>query len=197
MEGGPAVEVPLSPWWRRRIAGAFSFPGMTRLMATLALAAAGAAVGSALLPAGISVLGATITGATIGSQIGALAGSFVDQALFAPSGQTRTFRGPAPVRPARHRLDRRRADPAPLRPLPARRPGDLGDRLRGGGRHHDAASRRRRQGASARRLGGGGAAQQIEYRYYANFAVALAEGPITGIGRVWADGRELDLSGIT
>jgi NlpC/P60 family putative phage cell wall peptidase len=27
MEGGPAAEVALSPWWRRRIAGAFAFPG--------------------------------------------------------------------------------------------------------------------------------------------------------------------------
>jgi NlpC/P60 family putative phage cell wall peptidase len=26
MEGGAACEVPLSPWWRRRIAGAFAFP---------------------------------------------------------------------------------------------------------------------------------------------------------------------------
>jgi len=30
MEGGPAAEVPLSPWWRRRIAGAFAFPGTVR-----------------------------------------------------------------------------------------------------------------------------------------------------------------------
>jgi NlpC/P60 family putative phage cell wall peptidase len=28
MEGGPAAEVVLSPWWRRRIAGAFRFPGL-------------------------------------------------------------------------------------------------------------------------------------------------------------------------
>lgn len=28
MEGTRACEVPLSPWWRRRIAAAFSFPGM-------------------------------------------------------------------------------------------------------------------------------------------------------------------------
>ena len=55
-------------------------------MATLALAAAGAAVGSALLPTGITVLGATITGAALGCQVGALAGSFVDQALFGPPG---------------------------------------------------------------------------------------------------------------
>lgn len=26
MEGGPACEAPLTDWWRRRIAGAFSFP---------------------------------------------------------------------------------------------------------------------------------------------------------------------------
>ena len=36
-----------------------------------------------------------------------------------------------------------------------------------------------------------------EYRYYASFAVALAEGEIAGIGRVWADGAELDLSTVT
>jgi NlpC/P60 family putative phage cell wall peptidase len=28
MEGAPVSEVALSPWWRRRIAGAFSFPGV-------------------------------------------------------------------------------------------------------------------------------------------------------------------------
>lgn len=30
MEGGPVAEVALSPWWRRRIAGIFSFPGVQR-----------------------------------------------------------------------------------------------------------------------------------------------------------------------
>lgn len=30
MEGSPAAEVSLSPWWRRRIAGAYSFPGTQR-----------------------------------------------------------------------------------------------------------------------------------------------------------------------
>jgi hypothetical protein len=31
-----------------------------------------------------------------------------------------------------------------------------------------------------------------QYVYFANFAVALAEGPVTRIGRIWLDGRELD-----
>lgn len=56
-------------------------------MATLAFAAAGAFVGNTLLPAGISFLGTAISGAAIGAQVGALAGSYVDQSLFGASGE--------------------------------------------------------------------------------------------------------------
>ncbi len=63
-------------------------------MATLALAAAGAAAGSALLPAGVSVLGLALTGATIGAQVGAFAGAAIDRSLFAASGQARSVEGP-------------------------------------------------------------------------------------------------------
>jgi hypothetical protein len=45
--------------------------------------------------------------------------------------------------------------------------------------------------------GGGPSVRTTEYLYYASFAVALCEGPITGIGRVWADGKPMDLSGVT
>src|SRR5690606_6087310 len=45
--------------------------------------------------------------------------------------------------------------------------------------------------------GGGGKVKTTEYLYYASFAVALCEGPITGIGRIWADGKPMDLSGVT
>ena len=46
--------------------------------------------------------------------------------------------------------------------------------------------------------GGGGGTQTITttYSYFANFAVGLCEGPIGRIGRVWADGKPLDLSGL-
>ena len=63
-------------------------------MATLALAAAGAAVGGALLPAGVTLFGAAIGGATLGAQVGALAGAFIDQSLLAPSGQPTVAHGP-------------------------------------------------------------------------------------------------------
>lgn len=45
--------------------------------------------------------------------------------------------------------------------------------------------------------GGGPKVTTTAYLYTASFAVALCEGPITGIGRIWADGKPLDLSGVT
>ena len=159
-------------------------------MATLALAAAGAAVGSALLPAGISLLGATLSGAAIGIQIGALAGSYVDQALFGASGQSRAVEGPRLQRSARHGLDGRRADPAHLWPRAPRRPGDLGDRLRRGDRHHDGIARRR-QGHAARPARVDAVDGLSLLRQLRGGAVRRARS--RGIGRVWADGRELDL----
>ena len=37
----------------------------------------------------------------------------------------------------------------------------------------------------------------VEFGYSLSFAVALCEGQIDGIGRVWADGQPMDLSGVT
>ncbi|MFM9943199.1 MAG: glycoside hydrolase/phage tail family protein [Hyphomicrobiaceae bacterium] len=162
-------------------------------MATLALSVAGAAAGSALLPAGVSVLGATISGAVIGSQIGALAGSYVDQALFGTSGQTRALAGP--------RLsDLKLTTSTEGAHIPR-----LFGRARLGGQIIWATPVE--EEVITTRAGGGGkgspggsraqATSTTNYSYYANFAVALCEGPITGIGRVWADGQELDLTTIT
>lgn len=47
--------------------------------------------------------------------------------------------------------------------------------------------------------GKGGGKQEVTTKtrlYFANFATGLCEGPIAGIGRVWADGKPLDLTGI-
>ncbi|MDC7788689.1 glycoside hydrolase/phage tail family protein [Rhodoplanes sp. TEM] len=43
---------------------------------------------------------------------------------------------------------------------------------------------------------GGGTTSTTTYRYYADFAVGLCEGPIGRVGRIWADGEPLDLSGL-
>src|SRR5690606_11468234 len=128
-------------------------------MATLALAAAGAAAGSALLPSGLTVLGATIGGATIGSQAGALAGSCVDQALFGASGQSRTFAGP-------RLTDLRVTASTEGAPIPR-----VYGRARVGGQVIWATDFEEevvtsQAGGGGKGVGGGGAAKNIEYRYY-------------------------------
>ncbi len=45
--------------------------------------------------------------------------------------------------------------------------------------------------------GGKGGPRTVEYGYSLSFAVALCEGEIDGVGRVWADGQPMDLSGAT
>jgi hypothetical protein len=47
------------------------------------------------------------------------------------------------------------------------------------------------------RSGGKGGPRTVDYDYSLSFAVALCEGAIDGVGRVWADGRPMDLSGVT
>ena len=47
------------------------------------------------------------------------------------------------------------------------------------------------------RVGGSKGQKTSAYAYSLSCAVAVAEGPIDGIGRVWADGKVMDLSGAT
>ena len=159
-------------------------------MATLALAAVGAAVGSSVLPAGVGFLGVALSGATIGSQVGALAGAYVDAALFGASGQGRAVEGP--------RLsDLRVTASTEGSPLPR-----IYGRARVGGQiiwatdlEEDIVTTT--ESAGSGKGGSGGDATLTQYRYYANFAVALGEGVVTRIGRIWADDQELDLSRTT
>ena len=156
-------------------------------MATLALAAAGAAVGSALLPSGIAVLGATLTGAAIGTQIGALAGSYIDQALFAPSGGSKNVQGP------------RLSDLHVTASTEGAAIPRIYGRVRSGGQiiwatDFEEEAVTQEAGGGGKGIGGGSSATSTTFRYYANFAVALCEGPISSIGRVWANGQEIDLS---
>lgn len=161
-------------------------------MATLALAAVGAVAGSTLLPAGVSFFGATLSGAAIGAQVGALAGSYVDQALFASSGEGRVVQGPR----LKDLHVTASTEGAPL-------PRVLG-RVRVGGQviwatdFEEVVVRSSQSvGGGKGGFGGGSSVEQVQYKYFANFAVAVAAGEITGIGRVWADGQELDLSKFT
>jgi hypothetical protein len=142
-------------------------------MATLVLQTAGQALGSSL--------GGPL-GATIGRAAGALAGSLIDQAIF---GSSRRVEGP--------RLgDLQLMTSSEGAALP---------RLVGSARLAgqviwalpiEEVAKVEQQGGVKGGLGGG--VETTRYSYFASFAVALCEGPVTRIGRVWADGKPFDLT---
>lgn len=179
-------------------------------MATLVLGAVGSAVGGAIFPG--SVLGTALTGASIGGAAGSVAGALIDNALMAPlasaSGETHVVEGP--------RLsDVQVGASSEGAPLPrvygrARLPGQLvwatrfeeevtvttqttgGGQVKGGGKNVFGGS-----GGSSQATAPTETVKTVEYSYFANAAYAVCEGPITRIGRIWADGKELRQSDYT
>lgn len=128
----------------------------------------------------LSAVGGQV-GGPVGRAIGGLVGRSVDNAVIGALGPARQ-RGP--------RLEtlqvQSSADGAPMAFV-------LG-RARVTGQLIWAArflERRHQQG------GGKGGPRTVDHAYSLSFAVAICEGPIDGIGRVWADGQPLDLRGVT
>ena len=153
-------------------------------MATLILSAAGAAIGG--MSSG-TVLG--LSGAVIGRAVGATLGRVIDQRL--------TGSGSDPVE--RGRIDRFRLTQA-VEGGPVAR---LFGRMRLGGQVIWATQFVERATTSGGGGGGGGGKgaprpppQPVTttYSYSISLALALCEGEIRRVGRVWADGAELDLS---
>lgn len=147
-------------------------------MATLLLSVAGNVVGTAIGGA---------PGGQIGQALGALAGSVIDRSLF----------GPAAVQRAGPRLAELPVQTSTEgAPIP-----DMAGRVRLAGqviwaaRFLETATTETSGGGK----GGGGAPKHkvTTYSYSASFAVALCEGPIDRVGTIWADGRVLDLDGVT
>lgn len=142
-------------------------------MAALLLSFAGASLGAALGPAGM--IG--------GRMIGAIAGGLIDRALFGPS--PRRVEGP--------RLkDLDVMGSTEGAPIPR-----VYGRVRISGqviwatRLEEVVSTRSESAGGGK--GGGPRVTTTTYSYFANFAVGLCEGPIARVGRVWADGKPLDL----
>jgi hypothetical protein len=151
-------------------------------MATLVLGAAGAGIGGSI---GGSILG--VSAATIGGMIGSSVGAVVDSWIVSSLAPGQRFEGP--------RLDSLRITSSTEGAVIPR----LYGRMRIGG-NIIWATDFREETRTTRQGGGKGAGPSVrttEYLYYASFAVALCEGPITGIGRVWADGKPMDLEGVT
>jgi GTA TIM-barrel-like domain/Putative phage tail protein len=157
-------------------------------MATLVLQAAGSVLGN--------LAGGPVGGA-IGAVIGASLGAAVDQTLLsaagAGSGGRRITQGP------------RLKDLDGISAIEGAAIPRLYGRARLGGQVIWSTRFQEEAVASASKAKGGkgglGAAPKasvsVSYRYFANFAVGLCEGEIAFVRRVWADGKELDLTGLT
>ncbi len=151
-------------------------------MATLVLGVAGAAIGGSI---GGTILG--VSAATIGGFIGSTVGSVVDSWIISSLAPTQRIEGP--------RLDSLRITSSTEGAVIPR----LYGRMRIGGNIIWATDFREETNTTTQgggKGGGGGKVRTTEYLYYASFAVALCEGPVTGIGRIWADGKLLDTAGI-
>jgi len=149
-------------------------------MATLVL---GAAIGGSI---GGTILG--VSAATIGGFIGSTKGSVVDSWIISSLSTSQRIEGP--------RLDSLRITSSTEGAVIPR----LYGRMRIGGNIIWATDFReeiRTTTQGGGKGGGGGKVKTTEYLYYSSFAVALCEGPISGIGRIWADGKLMDTSGIT
>ncbi|MEJ8473963.1 baseplate multidomain protein megatron [Roseibium algae] len=139
-------------------------------MATLILAAAGQAAG------GLFGLGSL--GGILGKAAGAIAGSALDQTIFGSSRTVETGRLAD--------LSVQASNEGAALPLVYGRV-RLAGQIIWATRFEEEVSDESQGGK-----GGGGGVNVRSFAYYGNFAVALCEGPVTRISRIWADGKPLD-----
>ena len=154
-------------------------------MAALVLSTVGNAAGTSLFGP---------TGAIVGRLVGALAGNAIDRVLFAPHSERRSTARGSPISPSWPRPPARRS-----RASTAAR-GSSGQVIWATNLDEvvNTSSDTTRSGGKG--MGGGASVTTTTtttYSYFANIAVGLCEGPIGAVLRVWADGKPLDLSGLT
>ncbi|WP_114945488.1 baseplate multidomain protein megatron [Microvirga calopogonii] len=148
-------------------------------MATIVLQTVGAAVGG--------MIGGPI-GAMAGRALGGLAGAAIDNALFSGD-STKHVEGPR----LKDIDGLTSTEGAPIPRVYGR--ARIGGQLIWATRLEEVANTdRSSQGGKGM---GGQKTTTTSYSYFANLAVCLCEGRIAFIRRVWADGRELDLSTVT
>ncbi len=142
-------------------------------MATMVLSSAGAVVGGAL--------GGPM-GAIIGQAVGALGGAWIDQQILGENGELSVGKlGDLQLQTA--------AEGASL-PFIYGRVRVTGNII-WATRLEEVISEEKQGGKST-----GSSTTITSHSYFANFAVALCEGPVTAVRRIWANGKEVDTSAI-
>ncbi|MHA7856515.1 MAG: baseplate multidomain protein megatron [Henriciella sp.] len=145
-------------------------------MGEIILSQVGATIGASLLPGGIGVFGQTLSGAAIGQTLGSLAGRALDASMLSPK--------QGPRLKSLQIMESREGVGLPR----------VYGRMRVGGQVIWASrfKEKRNQQSS-----GKGGPKYVNYTYSVSFAVALCQGPITRVDRVWANGELLDLGAYT
>ena len=151
-------------------------------MASIILASVGSSIGASI---GGAILG--VSAATIGGAIGSFAGSMIDSWIVSSLAPGQRIEG--------QRLENLQfttSTEGAVIPL-------IFGRMRIGGNIIWATDFTETVNTTTQGGGKGGGPKvtTTAYLYSASFAVALCEGPISGIGRIWADGKPLDLSNVT
>ena len=142
-------------------------------MASMILGAVGSAIGSSY--SGVSIFGMTLSGAQIGGAIGAAIGTEIDAALM----------------PSTKRSGTRLSDIS----IQSSTEGSSVPRLYGRVRIAGQiiwASRFSEASSTSGGKGIGSSTETTTYTYSVSFAVGLCAGPVTRIGRIWADGNLID-----
>ncbi|MBS0536871.1 MAG: glycoside hydrolase/phage tail family protein [Proteobacteria bacterium] len=150
-------------------------------MAALLLSTAGVAAGKSLFGS---------AGAIVGRVAGALGGTLIDQALF--GGRERSATGP--------RLSdltvMASTDGAPIPRVYGR--ARLAGQVIWATHLEEVVSTTHQTTGGGKGMGGSRVTtNETTYSYFANVALGLCEGEISAVRRVWADGKALDLTGIT
>jgi hypothetical protein len=148
-------------------------------MASLVLGAVGSAIGSSY--GGVTLFGYSISGAQIGGMIGAVAGTMIDSALM-----------PAIKRSGAQLSDITIQSSTEGRPIP-----QVYGRVRLAGQILWASRFKEASATSGGKGLGGSSVETTTYSYSVSFAVGLCAGPVTRIGRIWADGNLLDPTAYT
>ena len=156
-------------------------PKWITLMAALVLSTAGAAIGGSLFGP---------VGAIAGRIAGAVAGNAIDHALFGDK-STRSVESPRLAD-----LDvMASTEGAPIPRVYGR--ARLSGQLIWATKLEEVVSTRSETSGGGKGMGGGGTTTTTTYSYFANLAIGLCEGPIGRVGRIWADGKPLDLTGVS
>ncbi|MGP9821294.1 baseplate multidomain protein megatron [Salinarimonas sp. NSM] len=157
-------------------------------MATLVLQTAGAVVGG--------LVGGPF-GAMVGRALGGLAGAAIDGAILSSleGESTRTVVGPRLTEMPG--LASTEGAPIPRVYGRARIGGQVIWATRLEEETRVTIHREPKRGGKSSGGGRSSTTREVTYAYYANLAIGLCEGPIAFVRRVFADGREIDLAGIT